>query len=432
MEDKIMKTPETIEDLTNTKQFIADQGVEIEKKKKEIDEIMDHYAILDEFNYDLSYTDQQEKWHLFGCPQRLVGIMESQSQVLEKLKEQMIKDMEFEQEEFLENITNLEQTILEFEKNDRLDKYNDIAASVDEVDKKIQDCIDQARKFNSNEVLVGKETTDYKQLFQLAKDFSPYSNLWKTARTWFNGHNGWMKCPWEELDAPELESTWESCQKTINQVFRQFRDRKQESMLKIAESIKKGVDDFKTTVPLAVALRKEGMKERHWDQISETVGFDIRPDEGFTLTTVLDKGMLKHIDIADEVGEKAFKEYNIEKQLAKMKREWEGLNFLLPRFKQTPTYTIAGFDEAINLLDEHIVATQAMQFSVFKKPFEQEIEEWNAKLLLASDTLEQWVSCQGQWTYLQPIFDSADIMKQLPNETKKFKGVDIKWRYIMN
>ena len=115
-----------------------------------------------------------------------------------------------------------------------------------------------------------------------------------------------------------------------------------------------------------------------------------------------------------------------------MKGEWEGLNFLLPRFKQTPTYTIAGFDDAINLLDEHIVSTQAMQFSVFKKPFEQEIEDWNTKLLLASDTLEQWVSCQGQWTYLQPIFDSADIMKQLPAETKRFKGVDIKWRYIMN
>ena len=215
-------------------------------------------------------------------------------------------------------------------------------------------------------------------------------------------------------------------------MFRNFRDRKQEDMLKIAETIKKGVDDFKTTVPLAVALRKEGMKTRHWDAITAAVGFDIRPDDNFTLTTVIQKGMLGHIGVAEEIGEKAFKEYNIEKALAKMKRDWQGLNFLLPRFKQTPTYTIAGFDEAVQLLDEHIVSTQAMQFSVFKKPFEQEIEEWNAKLLLASDTLEQWVSCQSQWAYLQPIFDSADIMKQLPAETKRFKGVDIKWRYIMN
>ena len=30
--------------------------------------------------------------------------------------------------------------------------------------------------------------------------------------------------------------------------------------------------------------------------------------------------------------------------------------------------------------------------------------------------------------YLQPIFDSPDIMKQLPKEGKMFKGVDHKWR----
>ena len=139
----------------------------------------------------------------------------------------------------------MEQTILEFEKNKRIDKYADIAASVDEVDKKIQDCIDMSRKFNSNEVLVGKDTTDYKQLFGLAKDFLPYSNMWKTARTWFNGHKLWMNQPWEELDAPNLEMTWENCTKTINTVFRQFRDRGQTEMLTIAEKIKTGVDDFK-------------------------------------------------------------------------------------------------------------------------------------------------------------------------------------------
>jgi len=36
-----------------------------------------------------------------------------------------------------------------------------------------------------------------------------------------------------------------------------------------------------------------------------------------------------------------------------------------------------------------------MQFSPFKKPFEAEIEQWNLKLMLVSDTLEEWVKCQG-------------------------------------
>ncbi len=28
--------------------------------------------------------------------------------------------------------------------------------------------------------------------------------------------------------------------------------------------------------------------------------------------------------------------------------------------------------------------------------------------------MEEWMKCQGQWMYLQPIFDSGDISKQLP------------------
>ena len=151
---------------------------------------------------------------------------------------------------------------------------------------------------------------------------------------------------------------------------------------------------------MAVALRKEGMKERHWDALSENVGFDIRPTDDFTLTMVVEKGMLNHIEIADEVGEKAYKEFHIEKSLAKMKGEWEGLNFMLPRFKNTPTFIIAGFEDAVNLLDEHIVTTQAMQFSPFKKPFEEEIETWCNDLMLCMETLEQWTNCQSQWTYL--------------------------------
>lgn len=65
-----------------------------------------------------------------------------------------------------------------------------------------------------------------------------------------------------------------------------------------------------------------------------------------------------------------------------------------------------------------------MQFSPFKKPFEERIQNWNDKLKLMGDIMEEWLKCQSQWMYLQPIFDSADIAKQLPQETKKFKTVD--------
>jgi dynein heavy chain len=83
------------------------------------------------------------------------------------------------------------------------------------------------------------------------------------------------------------------------------------------------------------------------------------------------------------------------------------------------------------LLDEHITMTQAMTFSAFKGPFEERIEVWNDTLAVVSEVVDEWLAVQRSWLYLQPIFDSADINKQLPIEGKRFNTVDKHWRSTM-
>jgi len=71
-----------------------------------------------------------------------------------------------------------------------------------------------------------------------------------------------------------------------------------------------------------------------------------------------------------------------------MMKNWEGVNFFLVPFKNSGTYSVTGFDDAIALLDEQIIVAQAMSYSPFKGPFVDQITEWSAKLLLVSDTIE--------------------------------------------
>ena len=40
-----------------------------------------------------------------------------------------------------------------------------------------------------------------------------------------------------------------------------------------------------------------------------------------------------------------------------MKRDWENIEFILKPFKATGTFSIAGQDDAMAILDEHIVLT---------------------------------------------------------------------------
>jgi dynein heavy chain len=49
-----------------------------------------------------------------------------------------------------------------------------------------------------------------------------------------------------------------------------------------------------------------------------------------------------------------------------------------------------------------------------------------------SEVLEQWITLQRTWMYLEPIFSSDDIMQQLPLEGKRFATADRAWKKTMD
>jgi len=175
------------------------------------------------------------------------------------------------------------------------------------------------------------------------------------------------------MDAMALEEIVESSEKTMNKVIRQLKDKEVPKIKKIAENIKEAVELFKPYVPMAVAMRTEGLKDRHWEQISAAVGFEVKPYEGFTFQNILDMNLFKFTDEICEIGERAGKEYNIETSMAKMKNDWTNISLSLKPFRLSNTCTVLGFDEAINFLDEHMTLSQTLLFSPYKKPFEDEI-----------------------------------------------------------
>lgn len=75
-------------------------------------------------------------------------------------------------------------------------------------------------------------------------------------------------------------------------------------------------------------------------------------------------------------------------------------------YKETGTHILKSPDEASQLLDDHIVMTQSMSFSPFKKQFEERISTWENKLRLTQvhcprvsvDLLAWWSS--NTWVYL--------------------------------
>lgn len=138
-----------------------------------------------------------------------------------------------------------------------------------------------------------------------------------------------------------------------------------------------------------------------------------------------------HMSTITKVAEVAGKEYSIEQALDKMEKEWENIKLEIKPYKDTGTYMIRTSEETSQLLDDHIVMTQSMSFSPYKKPFEDRISSWENKLKTTQDVLDEWITCQRSWLYLEPIFSSEDINRQLPVESKRYQTMERIWRKLM-
>ena len=65
-----------------------------------------------------------------------------------------------------------------------------------------------------------------------------------------------------------------------------------------------------------------------------------------------------------------------------------------------------------------------MKSSPYASSFTVRIATWEATLTHLLSLTEEWLKVQSTWQYLQPIFGSEDIVKQMPSESKKFDTVD--------
>lgn len=82
-------------------------------------------------------------------------------------------------------------------------------------------------------------------------------------------------------------------------------------------------------------------------------------------------------------------------------------------------------DDVQALLDDHILKSQSMRGSPFIAALGKKATDWEEKLINMQDIMDVWVQVQSIWMYLEPIFSSDDIMRQMPVEGRNFKEVSV-------
>ena len=273
------------------------------------------------------------------------------------------------------------------------------------------------------------QVSDFSDIANVVKNFEPYAQLWATMAQFNAAYPNWMHGTFDKLDSSGLSESITTWLKYAVKAGKTFSGRKEpESVLMV---LRDRLEEMKQHLPLVAALRLPGMKDRHWDQVGEVVGQAIRPDTT-TLKLMLDMNIEAFLPQIQAISDVAEKEYKFEYQLEKMRGEWRDLAFDLSPYKDTGTYVVKGADEVVALLDDQIVKVQGMRGSPYAKgQLGTMVVEWNNRLVYMQEALDELLKVQKTWLYLEPIFASPDILRQMPTEGRRFQKVDAMYRNIM-
>ncbi|KAF5829735.1 dynein heavy chain, N-terminal region 2-domain-containing protein [Dunaliella salina] len=406
IERVLRQKPEKLEDVHEQRKFIDGLPQAIGTLMQDIESTRPWYEYLELQKYGLTDEEAKDKFLGVSWPAKLQRLADRQLTALEDDESRFREDMFQEQDGFQDSLGELSALVNNSAQNVDLSKMDTVVQEVKRLDERLRKADADAQLYNAREGLLGLPITDYSHA----------------------NYKSWMNDSWEKLDGEQVESSVTGALKVLFKTGKVLQQRGLEKFAANCEAMRQEVEGFKRMVPLVLAIRNPGMRQRHWETISKDIGMPLYPDKKFTLVKAEEMGLLNHLTAISKVSEVAGKEYSIEQALDKMVSEWDGAELQVMDYRETGTYIIKVDDAISQMLDDHIVMTQSMSFSQFKKPFEERISKWELQLSLASDILEQWVALQRQWMYLEPIFSSEDIMQQLPLEAKRFATVDRIWR----
>ncbi|XP_037363374.1 dynein axonemal heavy chain 3 isoform X2 [Talpa occidentalis] len=430
--DKVSEIPVNTEELVFLIEFLKKSSdITVFKLRRQLRNAVERLEFLMDYA-DLPPEDIKLNSTLFLWPDQIEDIFENCRNLLMSKRDQAEMELIKRCSEFESKLEGFSKELEGFRKREVMttEEMKNNVEKLNELSKNLDQAMVEFELINKEEELLEKEKSTFPLLQTIMTNKMPYEQLWVTAYEFSNKSEEWMNGPLFSLNAEEIVEEVSNMWRTIYKLTKSFVD--VPAPRRLAENVKMKIEKFKQHIPVLTISCNPGMKDRHWQQISEIVGYEIKPTETTCLSNMLEYGFGKFIDKLEPISTSASKEYSLEKNLEKMKLDWVNMSFNFVKYRDTDTSILCAVDDIQLLLDDHVIKTQTMCGSPFIKPIEAECRKWEEKLVRVQDILDAWLKCQATWLYLEPIFSSEDIIAQMPEEGRKFAIVDSNWKSLMS
>lgn len=286
----------------------------------------------------------------------------------------------------------------------------------------------EAAAFNELEELFELQISKYPEMGETRRDLKLLKWIWDFKALVDKLYEGWRSQYWSEV---KTEACMDQNKELLKQLRKQGNDFQVLKAWRVYQVVEESIQSMSILLPLIDELHSPAMRDRHWEALARQCNVKhLDPTHPkFTFEDMIPLRLSERRELVEDLVSTASNELKIETQLGIIVQTWEALTLDYVSHKDTEITVVKPSDEMLENLEGHQMELQGMLSVDF---FKEKVLQWQVALGHVEEVLKTWVIVSKCWAALESIFlASADIRSQLPEDTKRFEGIDLEFKELM-